>query len=265
MHGDTGNLSLARPAGHFKTEFKENAREETKILRLKMLPPDAWVLIGMHLRPRYLAKLLQTSKNVQRLVDTNQYWTRVAAHQVWRTFEGMEIDDSPAAEDVLPRIEHNLMHMLGLEYGYFWTMELFFRRLDDVIAYYAVHDEQEYRSSWESLKPMSLEEKTRSWMIERVKSLQGVAPLSPSDAVERTMKEIAKNEIEDTNEDHDRRLNKFVCSMEDDPMPVAYKQAFFRKLDALLWGMIRTPKGDPTGSLHWGHCHTSLALAICKF
>ena len=113
-----------------------------------MLPPDAWVLIGLHLRPRYLAKLLQTSKDVKRLVDTNQYWTRVATHQVWRTFEGMEIDDSPAAEDVLPRVDHNLMHMLGLEHGYFWTMELFFHRLDYVIAYYAVRDEQEYRPFW---------------------------------------------------------------------------------------------------------------------
>ncbi len=232
----------------------------------EMLPPDAWMLIGLHLRPRYLAKLLQTSKNVKRLVDTNQYWTRVAGHQVWRTFEGMEIDDSPAAEDVLPRIEHNLMHMLGLEPGYFWTMELFFGRLDEVIAYYAVHDQEVYHPFWESLKPMSLEGKTRAWMIERVKSMSPFRDEAGYGlAVERTMKEIAKNEIEDTNEDHDRRLNKFVCSMEDDPMPAVYKRAIFRKLDAILWGTIRTPRGDPTGELHWGHCHTSLALAICKF
>ena len=230
-----------------------------------MLPPDAWMLIGLHLRPRYLAKLLQTSKNVQRLVDTNQYWTRVAAHQVWRTFEGMEIDDSPVAEDVLPRIEHNLMHMLGLEHSYLWTMELFFRRLDDVIAYYAVHDQEVYRPFWESLKPKSLEEKTRSWMIERLKPLSPPATVEKTVATEWTMKDIAKNEIEDTNADHDSRLNKFVCSMEDDPMPPAYKRAFFRKLDAILWGTICTPRGDPTGELHWGHCHTSLALAICKF
>ena len=146
-----------------------------------MLPPDAWVLIGLHLKPRYLAKLLRTSKSVQRLVDNHQYWTRVAAHQVWRSFEGMEIDDSQSPEDVLPRIEHNLMHMLGLEHSYLWTMELFFRRLDDVIAYYAVHDQEVYRPFWESLKPKSLEEKTRSWMIERLK------PLSPPATVETTV------------------------------------------------------------------------------
>ena len=231
-----------------------------------MLPPDAWVLIGLHLKPRYLAKLLRTSKSVQRLVDNHQYWTRVAAHQVWRSFEGMEIDDSPSAVDVLPPIEHNLMHMLGLDRGYYWTMELFFRRLDDAIAYYAGHDLEEYRPFWESLKGMPLDEKTRAWMIERLR------PLSPPHAVEltiaaheRTMKEIAKHEIEDTMADNDRRLNRFVCAMEDDPMPPMYKRAFFRKLDAILWGMIRTPHGDPTGALQWGHCHTSLALAICKF
>ena len=98
-------------------------------------------------RPRYLAKLLQTSKNVQRLVDNNQYWTRVAAHQVWQSFECMDINDSPATEDVLPwpGIEHNLMHMLGLDQGYFWTMQLFFWRLEDAIAYYAAHDVEECR------------------------------------------------------------------------------------------------------------------------
>ena len=103
-------------------------------------------------------------------------------------------------------------------------------------------------------------------MIERLKPMSPVRDEAGYRlAVESTMKEIAKNEIEDTNADHDPRFNKFVCSMEDDPMPAKYKRGFFRKLDAVLWGTIRAPYGDPTGDLHWGLCHTSLAVAICKF
>ncbi len=93
-----------------------------------MIPADTWVLIGLHLKPRYLSRLLRTCKRVNVLVDNNNNWTRVAAHRIWRTCESIEIEDVPSCGDVLPRIdsEHNLLHTIGLDRGYFWTMELSF-------------------------------------------------------------------------------------------------------------------------------------------
>jgi hypothetical protein len=143
-----------------------------------MIPADTWVLIGLHLKPRYLSRLLRTCKRVKMLVDNNNYWTRVAAHRIWRTCESMEIEDVASNDDVLPRIEHNLLHMIGLDHGYFWTMELFFRRLDDVIQYYAAHDELMYRPFWEGLKDMSLEQKTRAWMVERCSASAAASGMS---------------------------------------------------------------------------------------
>ena len=229
---------------------------------MALLPPDAWVLVGLHLKPRHLSKLIQTSKTVKKLVDTNAYWTRVAAHEVWSSFEGMEINETPHDGDVLPRIEHNLKYMLGLEHGYYWGMERFFQRVDEVIEYNSLHDLEEYRESWVSMKSMSLEEKTRDWMATMLVSY---GKKLTAEEMAMSMKEIAKVEIEASKADSDPRFNRFVCSMDDDPMPPVYKRAFFRKLDDLLWSSMRRPQGDSTGNLQWGCCHAAIALSICKF
>ena len=230
------------------------------------IPQDTWVLIGLHLKPRHLFKLLVSCKTVNRLVDNNGYWTRVAAHQVWRDFEGLEIDDKAGDDDVFPRIEHNLTHMLGLEHGYFWSMERFFQRLDEVIQYYSANGLESNRDFWASLACMSLEEKTRVWLIDRTRLEQGfsIEPRLVSTRVE-SMKEVAKEEMEVELHNSDRRFNRFVCEMEDSPMPLQYKREFFRKLDGLLWGCVNRPLGDSDGKLQWGCCHGMLAIGICKF
>jgi hypothetical protein len=238
---------------------------------MALLPYDAWVLIGLHLKPRHLFKLLVTSKGVNQLVDNNGYWTRVAAHQVWRDFDGMEIDEAPGHSDVLPRIEHNLAHMIGLDHGYFWSMNRFIQRIEEVIDYYSENDDLEaMRGLWVRLKSMSLEEKTRVWWIERARLAEGILMLTTEPgALQRerpnSMKGIAEEETEDSTKNSDPRFNRFVAEMEDDPMPLQFKRHFFRKLDHLLWSSIRRPQGDSTGRLQWGCCHAALAIGICKF
>lgn len=228
---------------------------------MALLPSDAWVLVGLHLKPRHLLKLVRTSKTVKGLVDNNGYWTRIAAHEVWSSYDGMEIDETPGDDDVLPRIDHNMRYLLGLEHGFYWGMERFIRRIDEVIEYKSKNDAAEHRESWVRMKSMSLEQKTRAWMLAPPEGQRAYG----AEVMGMSMRAIAKEEIEAGNSEHDSRLNRFVCLMEDDPMPPVYKRAFFRKLDTLLWSSTRNPQGDSNGALQWGCCHAVIALALCKF
>ena len=45
---------------------------------------DLWHLISFHLKPRHLRKLILTSKEIKEAVDTEIYWTRIAAHLCFR-------------------------------------------------------------------------------------------------------------------------------------------------------------------------------------
>jgi hypothetical protein len=42
-------------------------------------------MVGMHIPPHHLRKLMCVSKSMYRTVDTNAYWTRVASHLFWRS------------------------------------------------------------------------------------------------------------------------------------------------------------------------------------
>ena len=44
---------------------------------------DAWRCIGLHLQPRHVFKLMQTSKAIRRCVDNDEYWERAALHMQW--------------------------------------------------------------------------------------------------------------------------------------------------------------------------------------
>ena len=225
---------------------------------MALLPHDAWVLIGLHLKPRHLSKLMSTSKTVQKLVDNNTYWTRVAAHQVWTSFEGMEIGDGLDRDNVLPPIDHNLMYMLGLEHGYYWGMERFFQRIDEVLEYYSKNDSEDYMKYWTEMKFMSLEGKTRAWLKLRHEVISRTG-----DGMMMSMKEVAKVEIKQGIAYHDPLYNRFVCEMEDHPMPHVYKREVFRKLDVVLWGVggkAEAPPGEPLCG-----CWSTVTGAICKF
>ena len=219
------------------------------------VPPDIWVLIGLHLKPRYLVKLMQTSKVIKKVVDSENYWTRVAAHLFWRDRDCMEVFTFEDSQDVLPRIKHNLYYMLGLDHGYFWGMERFFQRLDEMILHYSLNDvTEEYRAWWIALQGMSLKEKTLEYMKSDSMTIGKRLPadfhVSLLDMKEQAKKQMIQDQGKST-------INKFVCEMEDDPMPNKYKRQFFRKLDRVLWE-------SQEEALH-GNSHIDLAFDICKF
>ena len=78
------------------------------------VPIELWSMISMHIPPHHLQKLMCVSKSMYRTVDTNAYWTRVASHLFWRSWQhriyvskdgddGMgafldEVDNSPENE-----------------------------------------------------------------------------------------------------------------------------------------------------------------------
>jgi hypothetical protein len=172
----------------------------------------------------------------------------------------MEVKTYEESQDVLPRIEANLYYMLGLDQGYYWGMERFLKRMDETIDYYAIHDSDENRKWWISLKSMSLKDKTREWMKEEYNSYQ--KKLSDRElnmsmkevAIEKTVASLALH----TNglNDNDKRYNKLLCEMEDDPMPAVYKRKIFRKLDGFLWSFYSSEELQ---------CTTDIAFGICKF
>jgi hypothetical protein len=224
------------------------------------LPPDAWALIGLHLKPRHIALLIRTSTKIKHLVDNEAYWTRVAFHMVWRKEELLETWDHTERK-VLTPMNENLYDMLALDRGYYQGMELFIKRVDEAIDYWSKHVSEEYRWEWDKFKTMSLKEKIleqmkRNYEVEHHRTI-------PVDELEKTMKEVAKEHIlqslrilVSTVDENDKAYNAFVLDLEDDPMPAKYKRRIMDKVRTLLWESWK-PDCDV--------CPTDIAQGICKF
>ena len=87
-------------------------------------------LISLHLKPRHLYKLLQTSKPIKALVDNESYWERVASHMHFRDYFELGIRDHPSTD---PKI-YGLYTMRFLEKGYYSSMNDFIWRVRDMVT-----------------------------------------------------------------------------------------------------------------------------------
>jgi hypothetical protein len=222
---------------------------------------DTWMQIGLHLKPRHLSKLLQTSKTINKIVDNEAYWTRVAAHAAWRECCLLDIDPLSIGFEQLQPLRHNIYFMLGLDHGYYWSMERFFDRMEECIVFYSnsTSDEDAKHKEWcLQLKPMSLAERTMAYIRER-----------GCDATFENMKATAKSEVarmmHHSNSGRSAQtsacINKFMRSMDDDPTPAAHKRAIFKKLDAFLYELSEV---DHRGGVNYSFAD-HLANDICKF
>lgn len=243
---------------------------------------DIWMLIGLHLKPRHLAKFMQTCKTVKKAVDNENYWMRVVAHLFWRDEEhNTEVYSGCIPElptRVFPKIEHNLYHMLGLEHGYYWGMQRFFQRLDEVIIHYKDNSKTEKACKWWAvLQDMSLKEKTLAFVKEDAMKWR-LFGLSLSDSHDSdptssfSMKELAKRNTISTSTNPSQKIDKimikFLCEMEDDPMPPKYKRHIFRKLNDMLYQVFdeaASSAASGMGSEDARVCPTEIASGICKF
>jgi hypothetical protein len=222
--------------------------------------------IGLHLKPRHLAKLLRTSKTINKIVDNEAYWTRVAAHAAWHDCCFMDLHPMDRGFERLQPMQHNLYYMIGLDRGYYWSMERFFERLDECIEFYSNStdvDDARHKQWCIKLKPMSLAERT--WArVEFRDNLMGT--LSGAHA---SMKELAKSECgklmiysnSGRSAETSACINKFMRAMDDEPIPAAYKRAMFKKLDDFLYELS---EADHRGGVNYSFAD-HLANDICKF
>lgn len=209
------------------------------------LTPDAWTNVGTCLKPRHLAKLLQTNKALCKVLDNETYWTRVAAHLVWRGSDCLELHtrEFPEEEDRLPVLEeHNLYYMLGLERGYKWGIDLFIDRIQAAIDAYSTLPDGP-GPWWAEFKVIpSLRDRTVKFYTETTgQHWYGIhLPYIKGDEQQISMKELAKRVTEQDwirgKSDTTRKILKaFVCKMEDADIPPASKRYCFRELNTLFW------------------------------
>jgi hypothetical protein len=237
------------------------------------LSDDMWAQVGLHLKPRHLLKLMGTCKRVWRAVDTEEYWTRVAAHLVWRASEHMELNsrEYPLDDDRMPPISeaHNLYYLIGLDCGYHHGMELFLRRIQETIDAYGrpgEEEDEEGPGQWfagfhgvpglrERTIRMFTENVYEGWHGTRLPRLQGDEDRIP-------MKELARRATLQEWTDHRKRgwptMRKIVFDMEDEPTSGVYKRRIFRKLRRLVWGLtdLDAEKGGPGEELDWDGVET---------
>lgn len=213
-----------------------------------VLSDDVWVQIGLHLKPRHLFKLMCTNKRVKLLVDNEVYWTRVAAHLLLRDHWMLE-SHAPhergfGSEACLPPFESKHYYMVGLDQGYFRAMEYFMHRIEASIEAYSLlgdqHDLAYITRIRESGKGLGLE-----GLVHARKPGKHVLTTD-------TMKELARYETisfwKTGKQEHIGEswpnIQKFLCQLEDDPMPAKYKRHVFRSMwEAFGEGMMLYSNG----------------------
>ena len=199
------------------------------ISSVDVLPREIWTIIGLHLRPRHLVKLMLTCKTINMAVNNEMYWTRVAAHLQWRSCEFMNTSSS------------QLYFMNGLQCGYYAGMNHFLDYLEDVI--------QDKFPKYQTLD-------LRMLVVTRFKDV--LAELGDSmqeDDDEITMKTFTMRLLHFIYQfvPPNEKMIDFVNDLEDSQIPYKFKREIMTKLRDLLCG------------LHPKTCLSDLANGICHF
>ena len=196
------------------------------------LSDDIWMHVGLHLKPRHLSKLLRTCKRINRLVDNETYWTRVAAHLTLR--DSWLVDINPphgekepySACEILPPEDPSLYFMVGLEKSYYQSMKCFMQRIPDTLdACMQVGDKNDQMYARErqgqTLQEITLDAAKARWHAAdgKMKSLAKAATI-----------EFWVTDKTDKYKNSWPKIQKFLIDLEDDPMPILYKRRFFRKM-----------------------------------
>ena len=199
------------------------------ISSVDVLPREIWTIIGLHLRPRHLVKLMLTCKTINMAVNNEMYWTRVAVHLQWRSCEFMNTSSS------------QLYFMNGLQCGYYAGMNHFLDYLEDVI--------QDKFPKYQTLD-------LRMLVVTRFKDV--LAELGDSmqeDDDEITMKTFTMRLLHFIYQfvPPNEKMIDFVNDLEDSQIPYKFKREIMTKLRDLLCG------------LHPKTCLSDLANGICQF
>lgn len=200
------------------------------------LPDDVWVHIGLHLKPRHLSKLMRTCKRVNRLVDNETYWTRVAAHlslrDAWFLDLGPPLGEEPVCSRIgitdIPKLDPNLYYMVGLDQGYYFGMQQFIRGVHDSIQWFLTSGDEDDQAWFMAKKGQTLQELTFEYASDKWPTAAGGMKGFAKDATI----EFWVTDKADQLKGCWPKLQRFLINLEDDPMPVLYKRRIFRKMFA---------------------------------
>lgn len=201
--------------------------------------------IQMHLKPRHLAKLLQTCKYMNMMLGTNnEYWTRVAAHLVWRDQTECinNYDNFTIHSD---RFRNRLYDMVNLPHGYKFAMDEFIVIIRKEMA----SDEHDFDDDedgkdpfkWKACADAPLDVKVRVGMKTFIAWGQGCGYATEADTL-LPMREIARKIAVETAswmregksgraKERHMGMVRYINEMDDDnTIPISTKQRLMRGL-----------------------------------
>lgn len=222
-----------------------------------ILSDDAWVHIGLHLKPRHLSKLMRTCKRIKRLVDNETYWTRVAAHLVLRDSWFMRLGPPRGEKNQTSLctlvVDPGLYYMVGRDQGYYQGMQQFIQGIKDSINDLLLNGDEDEQRMVGELQGLCLQgliiEFAMDDFLPDISRMKGFAKDLTVDFWVTRMAEDLSGAWP--------RLQKFLFDLEDDPMPAKYKRQIFRK----MWDTV----GDGLALFGTDGRHVFIGDKLCIF
>ena len=180
-----------------------------------VIPREIWNMIGLHLRPRHLVKLMLTCKTMNMIVNNETYWTRVAAHIEFTYCSSI---------DMIPT---QMYYLTNLECGYYEGMNKFLQMIDEIID-----------DTFSEYQGMNLRMQILSMFNgERIECGKYANIMGEVESI--TMKEFAKRRIvyHAISNPKNSKMVKFVQNLEDSNIPTKFKREIMRSLADLLWNL----------------------------
>ena len=232
------------------------------ISSMDSLPIEIWSMIGLHLKQRHLLKLMMTCKSMKLVVDNEAYWTRVAAHLVWRDCEAMEVCTWIKRQpwDILPPLQCNLYGMIGLDFGYYQGMNSFLQRINEMITKSAEEGEDWLEYQVADLKTKTVMLFKKEHIFSQCASVSVRVKLV-GDEDQITMKEFTRRivvQCQSSISTAARKMRGFVNDLDDSTIPTKNKREIMTKLSDLLWSLDH-PSEESSPSPF------DIACEICKF
>jgi len=134
--------------------------------------------------------------------------------------------------------------MVGLDRGYYWSMESFIQRIQDSLDAYSCNGDDDDWVFTNQYQALNLKERTvklyrRGWNHEGA-TMKGLAK-------QQTILHWVTYPSRDFKGEWPK-LQKFVCDLEDDPIPAVYKRQMLRKMRDSIGSELSMSNG--TGSDH---------------
>ena len=211
-----------------------------------------WVCVGLHLKPRHLLNLMCTSKILFKITNNEEYWTRVAAHLVFRSCDCMEAFHNIKEEyDILTPLSCNLYDMVGLDCGYYHGMNMFLARIEEMLVKYGEKDDYWCKYQTVDIKTKTLMLFNKDPVFSPWKSIGDEGSITMREFAQRIITSNSKTPAE-------MKMQAFVNTLDDSPVPAKIKGGIMNKLERLLWSLdAQVREENPFPS--------EIAFGICKF